>query len=160
MTFAGTLVQDCAITGCPGGGPTAGPWPAAGTAGTFISAHTINNNAAIYTAPGTNPAYVSTEVTLMGTGECGEWGGLEAVARTRFEGMTTDADPTAVAQRLIHLYGIDFNPLTGATTDRDLAPSASIRVRKMGWARSRVGGASVRRVCHSAQIPQNRPRTV
>jgi hypothetical protein len=119
VTFAGTLVQDCAITGCPGGGPTAGPWPAAGTAGTFISAHTINNNAAIYTAPGTNPAYVSTEVTLMGTGGLTVVGAGEAVARTRFEGMTTDADPTAVAQRLIHLYGIDFNPLTGATTDRD-----------------------------------------
>ena len=33
--------------------------------------------------------------------------------------MTTDVDPTGVAQRLIHLYGIDFNPNTGATGDRD-----------------------------------------
>jgi hypothetical protein len=119
VNYAGTLVQDCAITGCPGGGPTAGPWPAAGVAATYISAHTINNNTAIYTAPGTNPAYVSTEVTIIGTGGLTVVGAGEAAARTRFEGMTTDADPTAVAQRKIHLYGIDFNPNTGATTDRD-----------------------------------------
>ena len=119
VTYAGTLVQDCLITGCPGGGPTAGPWPAAGTAGTYISAHTISNNAAIYTAPGTNPAYVATEVTIVGTGGLTVVGAGEATARTRFEGMTTDADPTGAAQRVIHLYGVDFNPITGATTDRD-----------------------------------------
>src|SRR6478736_8634413 len=119
VTYAGTLVQDCAITGCPGGGPTAGPWPAAGRAGTYISAHTITNNVAIYTAPGTNPAYVSTNVTLIETGGLTVGGAGEAAVRTRFEGMTTDVDPTGVAQRLIHLYGIDFNPNTGATGDRD-----------------------------------------
>jgi hypothetical protein len=119
VTFAGTLVQDCAMTGCPSGGPTTGPWPAAGVGATYISAHTINNNVAIYTAPGTNPAYVSTEVTLIGTGGLTVFGAGEATARTRFEGMTTDVDPTAVAQRLIHLYAVDFNPLTGATGDRD-----------------------------------------
>lgn len=119
VVYAGTLVQDCAMTGCPGGGPTAGPWPAAGAAATYISAHTINNNAAIYTAPGTNPAYVSTEVTIVGTGGLTVFGAGEATARTRFEGMTTDVDPTGVAQRLIHLYGVDFNPITGTTSDRD-----------------------------------------
>jgi len=119
VIYAGTLVQDCTMTGCPGGGPTAGPWPAAGTAATYISAHTISNNTAIYTFPGTNPAYVSTEVTLIGTGGLTVAGAGEAVARTRFEGMTTDADPTGVNQRIIHLYGIDFNPITGAATDRD-----------------------------------------
>lgn len=119
VIYAGTLVQDCAMTGCPGGGPTAGPWPGAGAGATYISAHTISNNVAIYTAPGTNPAYVSTEVTLIETGGLTVAGGGEAAVRTRFEGMTTDVDPTAVNQRLIHLYGIDFNPLTGATSDRD-----------------------------------------
>lgn len=119
VTYAGTLVQDCAITGCPGGGPTAGPWPVAGTAATYISAHTINNNVAIYTAPGTDPAYVATEVTIVGTGGLTVFGAGEATARTRFEGMTTDVDPTGVNQRLIHLYGIDFNPITGTTGDRD-----------------------------------------
>ncbi len=33
--------------------------------------------------------------------------------RTRFEGMTTDPS------RNVHLYGIDINPATGATADRD-----------------------------------------
>jgi hypothetical protein len=119
ITFAGTLVQDCAMTGCPGGGPTAGPWPAAGVGATYISAHTISNNTAIYTFPGTNPAYVSTEVTIIGTGGLTVLGAGEAVIRTRFEGMTSDVDPTAVAQRTIHLYGIDFDPTTGNTSDRD-----------------------------------------
>ena len=119
VTYAGTLVQDCAITGCPGGGPTAGPWPAAGRAGTYISAHTISNNTAIYTFPGTNPAYVSTEVTIIGTGGLTVLGAGEATVRSRFEGMTSDVDPTGVNQRLIHLYGVDFNPNTGATSDRD-----------------------------------------
>ena len=107
------------MTGCPGGGPTAGPWPVLGSAATFISAHTITNNTAIYTAPGTNPAYVSTNVTLIGTGGLTVLGAGEATARTRFEGMTTDVDPTGAAQRVIHLWGIDFSPLTGAATDRD-----------------------------------------
>jgi hypothetical protein len=119
VTFAGTLVQDCPMTGCPGGGPTAGPWPAAGAAATYISAHTITNNAAIYTAPGTDPAYVSTNVTLIETGGLTVVGAAEAAVRTRFEGMTTDVDPTGASQRIIHLYGIDFNPLTGVAGDRD-----------------------------------------
>lgn len=119
ITFAGTLVQDCTMTGCPGGGPTAGPWPAAGTPATYISAHTITNNVAIYTFPGTNPAYVSTNVFIIGTGGLTVLGAGEAVIRTRFEGMTSDVDPTGAAQRLIHLYGIDFDPATGATSDRD-----------------------------------------
>ena len=70
------------MTGCPGGGPTAGPWPAAGTAATYISAHTISNNTAIYTFPGTNPAYVATEVTIIGTGGLTVLGAGEAVVRT------------------------------------------------------------------------------
>jgi hypothetical protein len=119
ITFAGTLVQDCAMTGCPGGGPTAGPWPAVGVGATYISAHTISNNTAIYTFPGTDPSYVATEVTIIGTGGLTVIGAGEAVIRTRFEGMTSDVDPTGVAQRIIHLYGIDFNAITGATSDRD-----------------------------------------
>ncbi len=106
VTFAGTLVHD-------GANPTAGPWPANGAAGTYISAHTIGNNIAIYTWPGTNPAYVSTEVTIIGTGGLTVVGAGEAAIRTRFEGMTTDSS------RGIHLYGIDVNPLDGSTTDRD-----------------------------------------
>jgi hypothetical protein len=106
ITFAGTLVQD-------GATPTAGPWPAGGTASTYISAHTISNNVAVYTWPGTNPAYVSIEVTIIGTGGLTVLGAGEAAVRTRFEGMTTDPS------RIIHLYGLDLNPPDGAVSDRD-----------------------------------------
>ena len=55
VTFAGTLVHD-------GANPTAGPWP--GDAANYISAHTMVNNVAIYTWPGTVPAYVAVDVSL------------------------------------------------------------------------------------------------
>jgi hypothetical protein len=106
ITFAGILVAD-------GATPTAGPLPANGAAGTYVSAHTIVNNVAIYTWPGTNPAYVSTEVTIIGTGGLTVIGAGEAAIRTRFEGMSTD--PT----RNVHLYGMDLDPLTGAASNRD-----------------------------------------
>src|SRR5512140_10295 len=105
--FAGTLVTDNAAQ------PTAGPWPANGTAGTYVSAHTVTNNVAVYTYPGTNPVYIMTEVTLIGTGGLTVLGAGEAVIRTRFEGMMTDPS------RNVHLYGIDLDPLTGNGSDRD-----------------------------------------
>jgi hypothetical protein len=113
VTYAGTLVQDAApVT------PTAGPWP--GTASTYIAAHTMVNNTAIYTAAGTDPAYVTIEVSLIGTGGLTVIGANEAAIRTRFEGFTSDVSAVAASQRLIKLYGIDLNPLTGATSDRYL----------------------------------------
>jgi hypothetical protein len=106
VTYAGTLVQDSLQ-------PTTGPWPALGVAATYVSAHTIGDNIAIYTWPNTNPAYVSIEVGLIGTGGLTVVGAGEAAIRTKFEGMTTDTS------RNIHLYGVDVDPLTGKTTDRD-----------------------------------------
>jgi hypothetical protein len=44
----------------------------------------------VYTWPGTNPAYVAIEVSLIGTGGLTVLGAGEAVVRTRFEGMSTD----------------------------------------------------------------------
>jgi hypothetical protein len=84
----------------------------ADAAGTYISAHTITENTAIFTFPGTNPAYVRVDVSLLGTGGANALGVGEATIRTRFEGMTTDTT------RGIHLYGIDVNP-NGTTSDRD-----------------------------------------
>src|SRR4051812_28224053 len=107
VTFAGTLVTDNAAQ------PTAGPLPANGSAGTYISAHTVVNNVAVFTYPGTNPAYIMTEVPLIGTGGLTVLGAGEAVIRTRFEGMMTDPS------RNVHLYGIDLDPITGADSDRD-----------------------------------------
>jgi len=123
VTFAGTLVKDAPAAGfLSGDGPTVGTWPApTGTDKTYISAHTISSNVAIYTWPGTNPAYVITDVTLIGTGGLTVIGAGEAVIRTRFEGMTTDvANPalSAAPQRNIHLYGIDLDPTSGLPTDR------------------------------------------
>jgi hypothetical protein len=91
----------------------AGTLTADGVGGTYIAAHTITSNTAIFTWPGTNPAYVETEVTIIGTGGLTVIGAGEAAIRTRFEGMTTDPS------RDIHLYGVDINPTTGVTTDRD-----------------------------------------
>ncbi|HEX3481836.1 MAG TPA: hypothetical protein VHT91_42780 [Kofleriaceae bacterium] len=105
ITYAGILVADT-------GAPTAGPWPGAAT--TYISAYSIVDNTAIYTAAGVDPAYVEIEVTLMGTGGLTALGVGEAAARTRFEGMSTDPS------RHIHLYAIDLDPATGASSDRDL----------------------------------------
>ncbi|HEY6808936.1 MAG TPA: hypothetical protein VI160_09135 [Gemmatimonadales bacterium] len=110
VTFAGTVVTDTVAT------PTVGPWPlaaAGGSATTYVSAHTIVSNIAVFTAPGTNPAYIMIDTALIGTGGLSVLGAGEAVIRTRFEGATTDTG------RLVHLYAIDTDPLTGATTDRD-----------------------------------------
>ena len=53
---------------------------------TYVSAHTITDNAAIYTFPGTNPAYVGIEVSLMGTGGLTVLGAGEAAARNQVRG--------------------------------------------------------------------------
>lgn len=105
VVFSGILVHD-------GDAPTAGPWP--GLASTYVSAYSIIDNTAIYTAPNTDPAYIEIEVTLVGTGGLNVVGVGEAAIRTRFEGMSTD--PT----RAVHLYAIDLDPATGAGSDRDL----------------------------------------
>jgi immunoglobulin I-set domain protein len=110
VTFAGTLVQDCPA--CPGGGTTAGPWPLAGTGATWIAAHTITNNVAIFTFPGSNPAYIETDTFILGTGGLSILGVGEAAVRTRFEGMMTDPS------RSVHLYGIDLD-VAGNSSDRD-----------------------------------------
>jgi hypothetical protein len=120
VTFAGTLVQDATPAT-----PTAGPWP--GAASTYIAAHTMVNNVAIYTVGGTDPAYVSIGVSILGTGGLTVIGANEVAIRSRFEGFTSDVDPgvnpgaannTFPSQRLINIYGIDLNPTTGATSDR------------------------------------------
>ena len=112
ITYHGTLVKDAPAGGfLPGDGPTVGPMPAATS--TYIAAHTIEDNIAVFTFPGSNPAYVRTDVTIIGTGGLTVLGAGEAVVRTRFEGMTTDFS------RQVHLYGMDLDPRTGATTDRD-----------------------------------------
>ena len=96
VTFAGTLIQDGGANG-----------------GQYIAAHTITASLGIYTQPGVDPAYVSIEVSLIGTGGLTVFGAGEAAIRTKVEGMTTDES------RMIRVYGIDINPVTGATSDRE-----------------------------------------
>src|SRR4051812_45063054 len=96
VTFAGNLVGDGGANG-----------------GQYISAHTVVASLGIYTQPGIDPAYVSVDVSLIGTGGLTIFGAGEAAVRTRFEGMTTDET------RLVRLYGVDVNPSTGATSDRE-----------------------------------------
>jgi len=106
VSFAGTVIKD--------GATSTQPYPlplSPATPSSYVAAHTITSNVAIYTWPGTNPAYVMVDVALIGTGGLTVIGAGEAVIRTRFEGMTTDAS------RNIHLYGIDL-AADGSTTDR------------------------------------------
>jgi hypothetical protein len=82
-------------------------------AATYIAAHTIIANIGIFTAPGTNPAYVATDVMILGVGGL-PIAGLpqEATARTRFEGFTTDVS------RVISLWGMDVDKCSATTSDR------------------------------------------
>jgi len=110
VTYAGTLMKD-------GPNPSAGPMPVAGAAATYIAAHTIIGNVGIFTAPGTNPAYVASDVMILGVGGL-PLGGLaaEATIRTRFEGFTTDV--LAVIPRIISLWGMDVDACSTTTSDR------------------------------------------
>ena len=105
ITYSGTLVKD-------GAQPTAGPMPA-DPAATYISAHTIIASLNINTFPGTVPAYIAIDVTILGVGGVTPIGLGEATARTRFEGFSTDSS------RIVQLYGLDQACDTGALSDRD-----------------------------------------
>ncbi len=107
VDYAGTLMKD-------GPQPSASPLPANGIDGTYIAAHTIVANVGIFTAPGTNPAYVGVEFALLGVGGL-PINGLpsEATTRTGFGGFTTD--PT----RNISLWAIDVDSCSATTGDRD-----------------------------------------
>ena len=79
----------------------------------FISAHTLDVNVGIYTAPGIQPCYITIEFSEMGT-NAAPIGGIaqEATNRLRVEGCTTDPS------QLIDIYAIDVDPVTGAETLR------------------------------------------
>jgi len=74
----------------------------------YIAAYQVIANVGLFTTPGTDPAYVATDVMLLGVGGITVAGGIEATARTRFEGFTTDPS------RNILLYAVDVDPCTGA----------------------------------------------
>ncbi|MGJ7580283.1 hypothetical protein ACSFA3_08890 [Variovorax sp. RHLX14] len=68
----------------------------------FLAAHAIQALLGIYTSPGANPAYVFTEVTIVGT--LGDpWPGIdqEETSRFRIVGFTTDPS------RRVKVYAVD-----------------------------------------------------
>jgi hypothetical protein len=100
IVFSGTLAKD--------------------PAGSYLSAHTVDANVGIYTAPGTTPAYVFVEGSLIGTqGPLVPRAADPAVTfpqetqdRLKIEGVTTDPS------RAVELYAIDVDALTGDTSLR------------------------------------------
>ncbi|MDH4083833.1 MAG: hypothetical protein OEV99_09210 [Nitrospira sp.] len=83
ITFAGTLARD--------------------TAGDYVSVHTLVADIGIYTQPGSNPAYVTLEESLLGTrgptATCAS--AAECQDRLKIEGFTTDPS------RRVSVYAVD-----------------------------------------------------
>jgi hypothetical protein len=120
VTYSGTLV---------GNGGSVGPFPSGDAS--FVSAHTVIANVAIFTAPWTDPAYIAIDVAILGNGGVTVPANVEAVVRTRFEGMTTDPN------RDIRLFGINVTA-DGSTSDRDwgivgVDPGPSTGTAKGRW---------------------------
>jgi len=79
----------------------------------YISAHTLNANLGVFTSPGVQPAYVSVETILLGTGGSGVNGiTQEATTRIFIVGFTTDPI------NLVDINAVDVNPCTGVETLR------------------------------------------
>ena len=81
--------------------------------GQYISAYAVDANLGIFTQPGTQPAYVSIDVVLMGTGPVDDPTlAQEGARRTRVEGFSTDFTVPVV------LSALDVDPCTGEGADR------------------------------------------
>jgi hypothetical protein len=79
----------------------------------YVSVHTLNAQLGVFTAPGVQPAYVSVEVILLGTGGTPVNSIIqEATTRIFIVGFTTDPI------NLIDINGVDVNPCTGVETLR------------------------------------------
>jgi hypothetical protein len=83
------------------------------TAGQYISAFAVDANVGIFTAPGTQPSYVSIDVVLMGTGPVNDATlAQEGAKRTIVEGFTTDFTSPVI------ISAVDIDACTGEGTDR------------------------------------------
>lgn len=100
ITWSGTLAKDSTGT-------------TQSLRGQYVSANTVVANVAIFTYGGSQPAYVSVESLLLGTGGTPEFGiRTETTTRIFVTGFTTDP------LNLVDLNAIDVNPCTGAETLR------------------------------------------
>jgi hypothetical protein len=79
----------------------------------YISVHTLNASLAVYTAPNTQPVYVSVETILLGSaGTPTNNIGQETTNRIFIVGFTTDPN------NLIDINAVDVDPCTGVETLR------------------------------------------
>ena len=100
ITWSGTLAKDSTGT-------------TQNLTGQYVSVNTLIDNVAIFTTPGSIPAYLSVESALLGTGGTPVQGIIqESTTRIFITGFTTD--PT----NLVDINAIDVNPCTGAETVR------------------------------------------
>ncbi len=79
----------------------------------YIAAFSVAANLGVFTWPGSDPAYVKVDASLLGVGGTTTAGISEASTRTMFEGSTTD--PT----RSVQLHAVDYDNCSGAVTLRD-----------------------------------------
>jgi hypothetical protein len=81
--------------------------------GQYISAYAVDGNVGIFTAPGTQPVYVSVDLILMGTGPIDDATlAQEGAKRTVAEGFSTDFTAP------ILISAVDVNACTGEGVDR------------------------------------------
>jgi hypothetical protein len=102
ITYAGSLVNDAP---CVAGQPI--------SSCQYISAHTINDDVGIFTAPSTWPVYASMGEFRIGVG--GTPNPIfpqEALEKVFGDFFTTDNT------QLVDIYAVDVNPCTGARTHR------------------------------------------
>src|SRR3954471_18022606 len=82
-------------------------------AGQYISAYAVDANVGIFTASATQPAYVSIDVLLMGTGPVDDPTlAQEGARRVRVEGFSTDFDTP------VNIWAVDVDACTGEGIDR------------------------------------------
>lgn len=105
---------------------------------TYISVHTFNDNLGIFTAPGTQPAYVGVEVILLGNAGTPVPGtNLAQEATTRIFDVGFTTDPST----MIDVNAVDRDPCTGVETLRLLGTvDPRAQVLKGRWRFHVLGG--------------------
>jgi hypothetical protein len=110
------------------------------TANSYISIHTLEDDLGVYTAPGTDPAYVFVESILLGSGGLGI-PNIPFEATTRIFVVSFTTDPS----RNVEFFAKDVNPCTGEVKDRHLVTIAPLTLPLTQRGRARLilpgGGA-------------------
>jgi hypothetical protein len=116
VTYWGILMPPCAAGTGPGTNLPCSPDLTAPQSKYVIAAYQVIGNVGVYTAPGTNPAYIGIDVLLQGTGGIPNPGfPQEVTSKVKVEGFSTD--PT----RTVDMFPVDQD-CNGTLTDRLSAP--------------------------------------